>query len=487
MFFAVFFVHATRETVIITDRLGLRPIFTKAQPGGLVWSSEAKGAASGSLAASDLDPVGVQQVVDIGHCLGSRTLLRGVELAPPASIGIWRPGQSGIAWRSYWGWGRVTQRKGIELEEAVEELNSLWPAAVHRACAHIPGSAFVMLSGGFDSRLIAAELARSRTPFRAVTLGSASSTDLALAEEVCRRAGAHWRPLVLEPSNWLEGRRRCVTTIDGSSSLLHLHTGPHTESIGASPVFLDGFWGDALLGDSLRGDGRFADRRADRGTSRYFYQEDDPAVDAPYFDIPHVEPYLLSQRGRRFTRMGGMAVTDAAENVLPFVDGPLVRFLMSLPDDLRRGRALYARFARTRYPNFFEDLPHSSGHFVEPTRARAGVIELARGATSFERPVPLADYESLLRAPGWLELLEPYVRPTGWVAELARDCSTHFALWRDRSFVAENKPWKHRQSREIWLRAASIEMWAEDMGLIRPTPTREKPSTARRLRIPRLP
>lgn len=469
VFFAVFHDVIGATTYIVTDRLGLRPIYIRADRDHLSWSSEAKGAAPASLSASCLDLPAIVAYLTVGHHLDDATHLAGVRLAPAASIGIWRAGMEAPSWDRYWTWHEVEQQAHATMHDAVDELARLWPRAVQRSVAAAGESLYLWLSGGFDSRLIAAEMARQGLRVHAITFGQAGSTDLAVARVVGAVLGIEVQALTLDDSTWFQNRASMLYKTDCASHVMHLHSGTHLHELGEhGDFFIEGFGGDFLLGDAQHSGEEFRDRRADAAVSEHYYRG--LALDHadPYFDTPHIEPFILHNRARRFTRAGGLAVSDQSENVLPFVDGDLARFLMSLPDRLRASRSLYREFANRVYPEVFAELPHAKGRTIDGRDFTDKPVSVG-GATVVipSARVSLADYEKLLRSPDVLALLGHHLAPGGsLLAALGHSHWRHFELWRDHTWMERERPSKHRQSRELMARALSFELWATQLGLV---------------------
>lgn len=469
VFFAVVYDLSTATVHFATDRLGLRPLYLRADSDMLAWSSEAKGAAPAVLDRAILDHSSVDVYLKLGHLVGDTTFFRGVLLAPPAAVGRWRVGMQQPAWSHYWTWAEVRQVPEITLDDAVSELARLWPRAVKRAVAVGGDHLHLWLSGGFDSRLIAAELARQGTVPPSITVGSRDSTEVMVARAVGRALGFEPTHLVLDDANWFENRPLMAYKTDCAANFLHLHKAPFLREFQKfGDFFIEGFWGGSGLGGGYYHE-KFVDRRADAEASQHYYSGLGTGYDQPYLAIPHVDPFLLYTHTRRFTRPNGMAVSDQTENVMPFVDGELPRFLMSLPDGLRKNKQLYAAFATRHYGNVFDSIPHArSGKTISGIDLSGQTVNVNGAEVSIPTGggVGIMDFEQALRAPQMLPLFSRYLDPKRSVlASLGHPYSKHFEIWQAREFLKTEKPWKHRQYRELSCRALSFELWAEQLGI----------------------
>ena len=117
----------------------------------------------------NLDPEALSDLLRCGYVTGTRTLIKGVESVPPATI----LRLSGTTHRKerYWTYGYAPEPMAEDL--ALEELAETFKAAVGRCAAVLnqtQATPTLTLSGGLDSRVLAApvfagRLANSRSRF----------------------------------------------------------------------------------------------------------------------------------------------------------------------------------------------------------------------------------------------------------------------------------------------------------------------------------
>jgi hypothetical protein len=142
--------------LVVTDFLGLQPLYFAEDRGRLLIASEMKGVAA-ALAAVKMDPEGWGAFAAMGHFLGETTSIDGVRRAPAASILLWDADGRKIEERRYWRWPQEPP------SEEPADTGAL-VAALDREVRdytryHEPGT--VLLSGGFDSRLLLCLLRRA--------------------------------------------------------------------------------------------------------------------------------------------------------------------------------------------------------------------------------------------------------------------------------------------------------------------------------------
>lgn len=145
------------------DRLGVKPLVYAREGSALVFASEAQAIAR---TAATRPRANLEAVLDVlvAPCFSGvdRTMFAGVEpLLPGTTLEVDR---EGVRVRPYWDWpciarGPSDAERGVDAERAVAALREELSAAVSRALV-ADVSLGVFLSGGLDSTLIAAVMAR---------------------------------------------------------------------------------------------------------------------------------------------------------------------------------------------------------------------------------------------------------------------------------------------------------------------------------------
>jgi hypothetical protein len=153
-FAAIYWDARKEQLTAVSDFLGLQPFYVACEGGRVLLASELKGIAA-ALQQLDTDPVGWGAFVAMGHCLADTTMLAGVRRFPAAAIVTWDAGGRKIAERRYWQWAARPGVGGASTGDVVGILErEVKSYSLHRA----PGT--VLLSGGFDSRLLLCVLRR---------------------------------------------------------------------------------------------------------------------------------------------------------------------------------------------------------------------------------------------------------------------------------------------------------------------------------------
>jgi asparagine synthase (glutamine-hydrolysing) len=148
----------SKKLLLARDRCGQKPLFYYARGGRLAFASELRGLLELPDVPRVIDPVAFEEYLAFGHTLGSRTMIEGVRKIGPGEFLRADLGTGQYRLGRYWRLDvpDVDRRPEGEL---VDELEGELEAAVRRhLIADVPVG--VLLSGGIDSSLISAMVAR---------------------------------------------------------------------------------------------------------------------------------------------------------------------------------------------------------------------------------------------------------------------------------------------------------------------------------------
>jgi hypothetical protein len=182
--FAGVFWDADRETLIIaTDCLGMQPLYMRDESGSITFVSDTKAVAG----EPDLAAWGA--FISIGHPIGERSLVAGLRRVPPASILTYDCKRQHLEVRRYWHWPQAS-----EAWRHYDFLASLDRDVRGYAAKGRTGT--VLLSGGFDSRLLLFLLKRAGIPTDALAVAHEEEhgdADGRLARAIAGRAEVRLR------------------------------------------------------------------------------------------------------------------------------------------------------------------------------------------------------------------------------------------------------------------------------------------------------
>lgn len=175
-----------REVWLSGDPSGLLPLYYAPFGDGLVFSSYSRPLARAM--QTELDPIGVIQTTALHYTIGPRTLYRNIyRLKPGESLHYSQAGQ-----RLRFSQPRKIYAAIDAYRSPDEAADALWAdyLAGARQATRPEGKYGLLLSGGFDTRLVAIGLHHFRRPFAGVTLGDAGNFEAIVAQRVASLAGA---------------------------------------------------------------------------------------------------------------------------------------------------------------------------------------------------------------------------------------------------------------------------------------------------------
>jgi asparagine synthase (glutamine-hydrolysing) len=188
-----------RRAVLARDRLGIKPLYHARAGDLVVFASELKSLLASGLVEPRLDYEAIDAFLTLGFFPGPRTPLAGVAKLEPGHRLVVDPG--GVHTEQYWAYPQPTvARRGQAAHKVADELlQRLEESVVLRLMSDVPLGA--MLSGGLDSSLIVALMARNMSePVKTFSIGfreAGAGNELADARLVSRRLGTDHHELEL--------------------------------------------------------------------------------------------------------------------------------------------------------------------------------------------------------------------------------------------------------------------------------------------------
>jgi hypothetical protein len=152
-FVLLFWDNKNKKLAVTTDFLGMQPIYYFRSDGTMLMASEIKGIAASGLLDVKMDSAGWGSFISFGHTIGDITMLEGVKRADPACIMVYDTEQGRLMEpHQYWEWPAPNPSltlESIDTEQIIVSLSEDIKSYTEHAS---PGT--LLLSGGFDSRLI---------------------------------------------------------------------------------------------------------------------------------------------------------------------------------------------------------------------------------------------------------------------------------------------------------------------------------------------
>ncbi len=212
MFAIALWDRQARTLYLIRDRLGIKPVYYRADASSLIFGSELKALRAWTGWQPRLNEDALHAYMRHSYVPAPLSIYREVEKVPPGSMLILAPGAEPRI-KAYWDLREVA-RRGVEaasretrsIEDATDELEKAMRAAVlARMRSDVPLGAF--LSGGIDSSTVVALMqAQSNRPVKTFTIGfdEASFDEAKFARGVAEHLRTDHTELYVEPGHALD-------------------------------------------------------------------------------------------------------------------------------------------------------------------------------------------------------------------------------------------------------------------------------------------
>jgi asparagine synthase (glutamine-hydrolysing) len=192
-----------RERLLLArDQMGIKPVLYARTNGRFIFASEIKALLASGLVEPEVDPIALRLLLTYGSVYQPHTILKRVRMLLPAHRLILENGRERI--ERYWSLGldRRAELRSLPYAEQVKELAAVLEESVRlQMISDVPLGAF--LSGGLDSSLLVALMARQVTGARVKTFSvgfeqeGSEIDETADAERTARFIGTdHTRVLV---------------------------------------------------------------------------------------------------------------------------------------------------------------------------------------------------------------------------------------------------------------------------------------------------
>lgn len=239
-----------QKLLLINDHLGLYPLYYTSINDTLLFASEVKALLVHPQVKQEIDERAVACFFSFAHLLDDHTFLRHIRLLPPATLLTWRRGQTRTS--HYWELTFANEPERHDAQWYDEQIYETIRQTVQDFI--VPGLRYgLMLSGGMDSRWLAATLSATCPGLITFTFGDQDADDVRLARRVANSLGLEhrWEPL---PPNFIADLGKEISwASDGMYSLVHAHEFPIVRDRVADEVdvVMGGFFGDVLFGGEV--------------------------------------------------------------------------------------------------------------------------------------------------------------------------------------------------------------------------------------------
>ncbi len=374
--------QASGSLFVAGDRYGFFPLYYRLTERGLWFASEVK-ALLPLLPSVEPDWKGWADFFYVGHMMGTRTLVRGVDAI---DSGQWiRFGPGGATRTKYFDFTRVppAEPDGVSVDEVAERFRRAVARRADPDSAHT-----VLLSGGFDSRLTLGALCELGVTPRLVSLEHADEhrgLDGRLAVEVARSLGLECelrptRPDYYGSKAWREVFRILDGMVPNRGLFIAQVYGELDSSMGtvwdslALDMSLGGYHGydadpETNLARFVSARERFrpvlqalldpeAFRQLDEGFDERLRAMHDAVPESPNRFIL----FLIQHRIRRRIAVNPYQLyASRVKPTSPTVDAEFLDYVLAIPNDRKLGHRLYLEMLRRHFPRLLEVPACSAG------------------------------------------------------------------------------------------------------------------------------
>ncbi len=483
-----------QRLVVVNDRYGLRPIYYAEKDERLLFGSEVKAILKDNAFQKEINDEAVAEFFTFGQLLGNKTLFKGIEVLPPASILKWENGNASL--EQYWEFEYDEKAQTYPEEYYVEELVKLFKQAVERRLKgdHRFG---VLLSGGLDSRAILAALDNPTTALITVGFPEIDNTPK-LAKKTAGIKNFNHNLLELKRDFLVDFAKEAVYLTDGMFPSVHFTWISLLNEIKEyCDVLLFG-WG---VEGTLKG--QFLNReilhsKSDEELCKILYSKyalinDEVAsslFSTQYYGsikckalqtlekeikkIKNKHPanktdiFVFLNRELRLLELGVLPIRSGIEDREPFRDNDLIEFALKIPPELRYNNRIFFKFLKRLSPELF-NIP------VSPSGAKIGLpvlmykllslkgavirktIKIVRSKSRGRIKIPLkTDY------PDYGEWLRVNERLRQWVEGILLDERTLGREYFNREFIvkmiSDHMVYKRDYTQLIFL-LLTFELW----------------------------
>ena len=376
---------ADRLLTLTVDRYGFRPLYYyhDARRGVLAFASDLRAILATGLPTLRVNWHAVNTFLHFGHLLGEETLFESICRVPPAGVLTFQGNE--VRLHRYWRLVDLPVRDNMPMKEAVDGCVACFRQAIQRRLGASPAKHIMLLSGGQDSRHIAAELKRQGCEFTAYTTTGFSPTveDKVLADRAARALGIPHRYVPLPKEGFLSRYWPRANALMDYETDLHQWILPLVDNLSGEPhINYDGIVGDVCLSSiflnprdyRLAREGRLDQLARQVLEGQHWLPIYHPSI------ARHLDRGLLYETVRarfqafaghpnliNFTYMSGRTtraiplfafklVSLKAESFYPFADNDYFEFAMSIPPEHKLDGRMHRRVLDRAYPEL-RDIP----------------------------------------------------------------------------------------------------------------------------------
>jgi len=371
------------KLVVFNDRYGLRPLYYYRDDNRFLFASEVKAILGEPAIPRQINWKAWSDFFNLGWVAGDDTFFEGIRAVPPATVVECTDGN--FSRSAYWDYCDIKVDHSLTEKDAVAGASEMLRKTMDKLIAKAKGKQVIIpLSGGNDSRMIAASAKEKGLEFRSLTTRKDSEviTDKVLAEKLKDALGIPWEYIDLGPDLY---PRFFLKTLFQTEFMTpeHLWSQFMIEKIPFPAVILDGFAGGNIMGMVRHYDPVESAMLSDRKNqdfnwflekmirkpgavqiSNIFREEFQSVLNhsclhnlkASFQDFPpeplSISSFMVSNRSRRaVTPYMFNMMSVKADVFCPFLEDEFYSFIQSIPPEMKTNNSFYELWRKEMFPD----------------------------------------------------------------------------------------------------------------------------------------
>jgi len=201
-----------QSLTLINDRMGVHYLYYFVGANRLVFGPEMKAILCDPSIRRTVDASAVCDFFSFGCVLGTKTFVSDIRLMPPGSIIRYK--NSRLSIQTYWDFPFHEDLSKRCARDYVEELHQIMDRVIERQTDRV--SRFgIALSGGLDSRIVAAYVSRRLSSVSTFTFGDSTTDEAKLADRVARIVGSQHHPVSYSLEEFTDAFQKMVWLNEG--------------------------------------------------------------------------------------------------------------------------------------------------------------------------------------------------------------------------------------------------------------------------------
>ena len=400
VFVFVIFEKHTKKVLIVNDRYAMRPIYYYADKDKIIFASEIKAILQDSSIKREIMWNFWKDYFAYGYGLGEKTPFKNIYAPENGSIITFKDGELSI--QRYWDYDQIQINHKRNEDETVKQGVEIIKNVILRQTNGLK-QCMILLSGGYDSRCIAASVKKyTKINFSTYTtqLHPSGNLDVIYAKMISERLGIK-NYILGQPSQIYKKYFIEHLAITDSLTAEHYWVMPLIADISHEAVNIDGICGDVLLGagwfsissiaDYRKSNHRLArnlhfkmidDSATDYSNIAYIFNDkfksvltsDDQSVFKELSKIPKIENktkifHLKNGSKNAITLLASNIIMRRFYSIYPYCDNEFVEFAFTIPPKMKVKNDIYLKILKKAYPDIMKIPSTNDPHtFLERTR-----------------------------------------------------------------------------------------------------------------------